>query len=193
MERLTAEKTESYKQILTYILVTRGPQILAYKRGTFNRVEDYLRGAHCIGFGGHVAYGDRSLFNAEHDLGLMDNAARELSEELELPSSDKVRIRNREGLEIIGLLNDDSSPAGRRHFAYILRYTVTDDHAWARPKRGEKAITQLRWLNLNQPSSFSLRDFEYWSQLCLRTYYHDFVTSQPSYLIRRKHQLISDN
>jgi dephospho-CoA kinase len=31
-----------------------------------------------------------------------------------------------------------------------------------------------------------LRDFEYWSQLCLRAYFAEYVQAEPSYLIRRK-------
>lgn len=185
IERLQAEQNEGYKQVLTYIMVTRGSQILAFRRGTFNRVEDYLRGSHCIGFGGHVAGADRNIFNATGDLGILSNAARELSEELNLPPEDMKGLRSFKGLKIVGLLNDDSSPAGRRHFAFILRYEVVDSPRWDKPMRGEKSITQLRWLDLDA-STVQLREFEYWSQLCLREYFPRFVDAQPSYVIRRK-------
>jgi len=75
-------------------------------------VEDFLKGAHCIGFGGHVTESDLTLFNAA-DFGLVDSAVRELSEELSLPLTDRERLRRHEGLTIIGLINDDSSAVGR--------------------------------------------------------------------------------
>jgi predicted NUDIX family phosphoesterase len=116
--RLEAEADNEHKQILTYIMVLRKRQLLAFKRGTYNRVEDFLRGSECVGFGGHVAEIDRTLFNIR-DLGLIDNAIRELSEEIKLPEKDIARLRTRRGIRIVGLLNDDSSPAGRRHFAFL--------------------------------------------------------------------------
>lgn len=186
MARLEAEEDNNHKQILTYILVSRRNKLLAFKRGTYNRVEDFLRGSDCVGFGGHVAQTDRTLFNTD-DLGLIDNAVRELSEEIVLPNKDLKRLQSRKGLKIIGLLNDDSSSPGRRHLAFVLKYEVSNDPSWDRPVRGEKSITQLRWI---KPASASLWDFEYWSQLCLREYFPKQVRTLPSYLIRHKKPLI---
>ncbi len=186
--RLVAEDDESYKQVLTYIIVTRREEILAFRRGVFNRVEDYLRGSMCIGFGGHVSETDLSLFNADRDLGLIDSAIRELSEELSIPDKDLQRLKALRGIKIVGALNDDSSPVGRRHFAFVLRYEVSDDPGWDHPTRGEKSVTQLRWLDLGSPT-FKFREFEYWSQLCLREFFRSSESTQPSYLIRRRKPL----
>lgn len=185
--RLEAEEDNNHKQILTYIMVSRRNKLLAFKRGTYNRVEDFLRGSNCVGFGGHVSEVDHTLFNTR-DLGLFDNAIRELSEEIKLPGRDLIRLQTRRGLKIVGLLNDDSSPPGRRHFAFVLKYEVSNDPSWDRPVRGEKSITQLRWV---QPASLSLWDFEYWSQLCLREYFPKQVRTLPAYLIRHKKPLVS--
>ena len=76
----------------------------------------------------------------------------------------------------MGILNDDSSEVGRKHFAFVFRYHVKDSPTWNNPIRGEKAITQLRWLDMDPPK-FSIRGFEYWSQLCLRTYFKTVVAS----------------
>ncbi len=189
MDRIQAEQDDEHKQILTYIMVTRQAQVLAYKRGSYNRVEDFLRGSHCIGFGGHVSLSDRNLLDLDQ-MGLVQCAIRELSEELTLPPEDKRRLSSLEGLSIVGLLNDDSSPTGRRHFAFLLRYEVSNDPAWKKPLRGEKSITQLRWLDAASPH-VSLWDFEYWSQLCLRTFFPDLVQAQPRYRIQRKTPLKS--
>ena len=183
--RLQAEGDNEHKQVLTYIMVSRKRQLLAFKRGTYNRVEDFLRGSECVGFGGHVAEVDRTLFNI-HDLGLIDNAVRELSEEIKLPEKDIARLRIRRGLRIVGLLNDDSSPAGRRHFAFVLLYQASSDPSWQRPIRGEKSVTRLRWV---KPSALSLWDYEYWSQLCLREYFQKQVRTQPAFLMRRRKPL----
>jgi predicted NUDIX family phosphoesterase len=185
---MSAEGDESYKQVLTYIIVVKGRKVLAYRRGVFNRVEDFLRGSMCVGFGGHVSEADLSLFNMNRDLGLIDSAARELAEEISLPIRDLERLKAPGGIQIIGALNDDSSAAGRRHFAFILRYEVSDDPAWDQPQRGEKSITQLRWLDLSSPQ-LNLWEFEYWSQLCLRRFFSDSVRAQPSYLITRRKTL----
>jgi predicted NUDIX family phosphoesterase len=188
MSRMDAEQNESFKQVLTYVLVTRSSQILAFKRGTYNRVEDYLRGSHCVGFGGHVSELDRTLYNMKTDLGLADNAKRELFEELDLPKGDKERVAQGTGLEIVGLLNDDSSITGRKHFAILFRYHASEDREWDSPRRGEKSVTQLRWLDLKS-LNVQLREFEYWSQLCLTEFFPSSVRAQPSFLIRRKARL----
>jgi predicted NUDIX family phosphoesterase len=188
LDRIPAEQDDHNKQVLTYILVTRGAKLLAFKRGTFNRVEDFLRGSHCVGFGGHIAESDLTLFNTA-DLGLFDSAIRELSEELLLPNLDVERLSRREGLTLVGVLNDDSSPAGRRHFAFLFRYEVSEDAQWNRPERNEKSITQLRWLEPNE-GNVSLRQFEYWSQLALRSFYPTSVHVEPAFLVRRRRPFI---
>ncbi|RKH53372.1 hypothetical protein D7Y23_03420 [Corallococcus sp. AB050B] len=184
IDRWRAEEDEAHKQVLTYILVTRRGHVLCFKRGSYNRAAEFLRGALCIGFGGHLAESDLGLLNRD-DLGLSDSGARELSEELRLPPTDLKRLQTGSSLQLIGVLNDDSSPVGRRHFAFVFQYEVSDDPYWDAPIRGEKSITQLKWIspnNLNTP----MRHFEYWSQLCLRQYFPNLVTQQPSFHIQRR-------
>ncbi len=140
LDRSFAESDDDHKQVLTYILVTRGgDEVLCYQRGSYNRTEDMLRGlGGCVGFGGHVNAEDRDLF-ADDDAGILRAAARELNEELKLPTADKLRLAANKGIRVIGLLNDDSSPpVGRRHFAVLLEYKVSDDSYWDSPQRGEK-------------------------------------------------------
>jgi len=191
MNRLAAESDNDHKQILTYIMVRKDDRLLAYKRGTFNRVEDFLKGAQCIGFGGHVSEKDLNLFSSD-DLGLIESAIRELKEELDLPASDLQRLYSGHNLRVVGVLNDDSSLVGRRHFAFILEYTVSENPLWFHPKRGEKSITQLRWLNLESPD-FSLWNFEYWSQLCIREFFSRSLRTQPAFRLRRRARLRPPN
>ncbi len=184
VDRIQAEKDESNKQVITYIMVTRGSSVLAYKRGYFSRVEDYLKGSHCIGFGGHVTQADLDLFSS-NDMGVTRSVARELSEELKLPEIDQQRLQKGIGLKAVGVLNDDSSIVGRRHIGLLFRYEVSDNRAWDKPERGEKAITQLRWIG-NESEPVPIWQFEYWSQLCLREFFSNLVNATPAFRILRR-------
>ena len=186
MDRMAAEQDENRKQLLTYILVTRGKQLLCFRRGTFNRVEDYLRGSLCVGFGGHVSESDRNLYNyLDLKAIILDNASRELAEELDLPEPDQERLKTNVGLRILGLLNDDSSSTGRKHLAVVLHYEVSESRDWNTPQKGEKSINQLTWLDSNNLPG-TLREFEYWSQLCLAEFFKKAIRNEPSFLIRRR-------
>ncbi len=185
IHRFDVEQNNAFTQILTYVLVCRGNSILAYRRGTYNRVDKFLQGALCVGFGGHVVETDLDLFNVD-TLGIFECASRELMEELELPSADAQRLRRREGLELIGIINDDSSDVGRRHLAFVMRYEVSSDPLWNRPQRGEKAITQLRWISAQEPGRVWLWNFEYWSQLCLREFASRLILVRPAYRLLRR-------
>lgn len=183
LNRSSAEADDDHKQILTYVLVTRGDDVLCYQRGSYNRTEDMLRGLGCVGFGGHVNAEDRDLF-ANDDAGILRAAARELNEELKLPTADRLRLAANEGLRVIGLLNDDSSSVGRRHFAVLLEYQVSDDAYWSTPQRGEKSINQLRWIG--RTDDVDLVRFEYWSQLALRTFAPHLINEGPAFHVLRK-------
>jgi predicted NUDIX family phosphoesterase len=183
LPRPFAEMTEDYKQIVTYVLVKRNGLFLAFRRGAYNQTADMLRGADCIGFGGHVNQSDHTLFSSD-DAGIADAALRELAEELKLPAEDVDRLRRGEGLTVVGLLNDDSSSVGRRHFAVILEYEVSSSELWDNPTRGEESITRLRWVGA-PGVPLDLDDYEYWSQLCLRQYAPGLVKTAPSFKLRR--------
>ena len=187
MDRLAAEGDIQHKQILTYIMVTRNGSVLSYKRGTYTRAEDFLRGSYCVGFGGHVTSYDLNLFSAG-DIGVSACAVRELGEELKLPELDRRRLENGIGLKVVGVLNDDSSIVGQRHFAFLFQYEVSDDLAWDNPERGEKSITQLKWLHKDS-APIQAWHFEYWSQLCLREFFAPLIRSAPAYRINKSRTL----
>jgi predicted NUDIX family phosphoesterase/dephospho-CoA kinase len=186
--RFDVEQDNELTQIVTYVMVTRRNALLTYRRGTYNRVDKFLQGALCVGFGGHVVEADSDLFNRE-TLGVYKCAARELMEELDLPSGDVARLRHGDGLSIIGIINDDSSEVGRRHLAFVMRYEVSQDPRWAQPSRGEKAITQLRWISLSEPEQVWLWNFEYWSQLCIREFAPGLVRVRSAFRLLRRSPL----
>lgn len=185
VERHIAEQDDLHKQVLTYVMVESRGRLLSYQRGRYNRVEEYLRGSLCVGFGGHVNERDLTLLNRVADQGVSDNARRELTEELRLPAEDMRRLSSDETLALVGVINDDSSAVGRRHIAFVFRYETSDAVQWSQPRRGEKSIRQLRWLDFER-ESIHLERFEYWSQLCLRAFFSKVVREQPSYQIRRR-------
>ncbi|MDP9334284.1 MAG: HTH domain-containing protein [Actinomycetota bacterium] len=186
LPRLDAEERDDVKQVLTYVLVTRGTSVLSYRRGVYNRVEDSLRGARCVGFGGHVRESDRSLFSDDF-AGISEGAVRELNEELKFNTLDRRRLSDGEGLRVVALLNDDSSAVGRRHFAVVMQFEVADE-SW-NPERAEKSITQLRWITPTDGPRLRLHEFEYWSQLCLREFFPDLLSGSPGFTLARRSRL----
>jgi predicted NUDIX family phosphoesterase/dephospho-CoA kinase len=179
MPRTQAETDSDYKQFITYTIIQSQTRILSFRRGQYNRAAAFLRGAQCVGFGGHVTENDLDMFTYQ-DHGIRANAAREISEEIRFkkgrPDIDPALI------EVMGILNDDSSDVGLRHLAVVLRYWTSPSADWDNPLRGEASVSQLRWIDLRRPK-LNLMDFEYWSQLCLRKFYAPSVTARPIYRI----------
>jgi predicted NUDIX family phosphoesterase len=182
--RTEAESIDDYKQVITYVLVTHGAKVLSFRRGTFNRAAAFLRGSLCIGFGGHVAESDLSIFSFA-DAGVRANAARELCEEVIVPGLPH-ELRP-EDVRIVGVINDDATEVGRRHVGIVMRYEVRDAdwNSWERVQRGEASINQLRWIDA-LGEAVEIVEFEYWSQLCWRTLFPVMVKAQPIYRILRR-------
>lgn len=189
MPRTAAETYDNAKQFVTYTIIQNQTRVLSFRRGQYNRAANFLRGALCIGFGGHVTETDMDIFSFR-DRGIRANAAREISEEIRFkdgrPQIDPSKI------EVIGILNDDSSDVGVRHLGVVLRYWAPDTDDWNHPVRGEASINQLRWIDLEKPS-LNILQFEYWSQLCLRKFYSPAVTARPVYRILRRRPFQQDH
>ncbi len=182
--RTTAEETEEFKQVITYVLVTHKKHVLSFRRGRFNRAAQFLRGSLCIGFGGHVTDEDYSLFTAE-DFGIKENAIRELMEEVKVEELETTILAER--LQFIGLINDNSTSLGRKHLAVVYQYEVPE-RDWGRWKDAsghELSINELRWID-TEAESVNLVEFEYWSQLCWRTLSPETVRAQAEFRILRK-------
>jgi predicted NUDIX family phosphoesterase len=182
LPRSVAETDDEFKQVITYTIIQYQSKILTFRRGLYNRAAKFLRGAQCVGFGGHVNENDRDLFSLD-DLGIRQNAAREISEELMLPAG-RPHL-NPDDLEFLGILNDDSSDVGIRHMAVVLRYWVDDWSQWKSVGRGEASINKIRWLDTLK-ETINLSEFEYWSQLVVRAFFKSSMEMVPSYKIQRK-------
>ena len=162
MPRLKAEETESVKQIVSYVIVRHRDKLLRFTRGKITTIYKYLYGEYSIGFGGHVDRKDWDLFSLE-DAGFLRSVMRELREEigvdLENWSEDDYELRT------IGVLNDDSSPLGRRHFAFVLLLDVKTDEFRKGHEfdKGEKSVNDLKLIELDSLSN-DFAGYEKWSK-----------------------------
>lgn len=182
LPRTLAETLDDHKQIITYTVIQYQSKILSFRRGLYNRAANFLRGAQCVGFGGHVSDADNTLFSFR-DSGIRQNAAREIWEELMLPKGrPQIEPIN---LEYLGILNDDSSDVGLRHMAVVLRYWVDDWNEWRHVRRGEASINRLQWVDTTK-ERLNLSEYEYWSQLVIREFFRTSLRMSPGYKIQRK-------
>jgi predicted NUDIX family phosphoesterase len=108
MERALAEKDTSFKQIIPYVIIEHQGRILSYQR-TKQGGESRLHLKHSIGFGGHINDTDHQPQSNILYTGML----RELNEEVFLPTLI--------GLQLLGGINDDSTPVGQVHLGVVFR------------------------------------------------------------------------
>jgi predicted NUDIX family phosphoesterase len=152
MSRAQAEINPNFKQIIPYVVITDGKNVLHYIRGK-DAGEKRLVAKGSIGIGGHINDEDHTLF----DFGLQafQNAVeREVCEELSI----EVKF----DAKPVGLINDDSTEVGRVHFGVVHLLSRTSGQV----KKNERVITQLKWLPLEGLKA-KREQMESWSQLCL--------------------------
>ncbi|MBM3861246.1 MAG: hypothetical protein FJ395_16590 [Verrucomicrobia bacterium] len=152
LPRTPAEMDPSYKQIIPYVVITDGENILHYVRGK-KAGEQRLVAKGSIGIGGHINDEDHSLF-ASGLQAFQDAVAREVREELTIEGTfDAVPV---------GLINDDSTEVGSVHFGVVHVMRRRADQV----RKNEQVITQIEFLPVEQLKA--RRDqMETWSQLCL--------------------------
>jgi predicted NUDIX family phosphoesterase len=172
--RIQAETDPQYKQVVSYVIVKKADSVLRFVRGKYTSVEDFLKGSYCIGFGGHVQKTDADswplLAALDNDSGYMNSLYRELFEELKLP-----REITAKRVRTIGALNDDSSAVGRLHFAFVHLLDITEVPVGeARTLRREKSVNQLAFVPITKLAE-EFEKYEYWSKLCIKTFFGDAV------------------
>lgn len=183
LPRPAAEIRNDLKQLVAYAVLrdTRG-RVLTYRRGHYSSAPSMLRGARCLGFGGHVLEDDaRNLFG-QSDGGVLQAAYREIAEELTgtLPTR----------LEQTGVIVDDSSPDGVRHLGFVLDAELPAQFAEAHSSR-ERAVNDLQFMT---PSDAWQRfhEFEFWSQLVLREFFRAERRSATTVVRPRRRTVDSD-
>jgi len=106
-DRARVEEDPSLKQIIPYAMVVRDGQVFRFRRRGGG--EQRLIGLASVGVGGHVNPPDAG------DV-ILDALDRELTEELYVPETRQV--------ELLGLLNDDTTAVGAVHLGVVARVTV---------------------------------------------------------------------
>ncbi|GAA3724698.1 NUDIX domain-containing protein [Salinicoccus jeotgali] len=149
------EEDPTYKQLISYAVITAGEETLVYKR-LEGGGEDRLHGLLSIGVGGHM--NDVPETGAINEK-LFINAARELEEEVGL-QEDAL-----EGIEVMGLINDDEDEVGRGHIGVVFKVEVDKDKVHAR----EEDTLELVWKDRSLLPK--MKPYESWSELIIRDAY----------------------
>lgn len=155
LPRSRAENSPDFKQIIPYAVLWHEGRVLHYVRGGASG-EKRLVAKGSIGIGGHINDGDESLF-AFDEAAYHAAVRRELAEELEItdPWSE----------EIVGLLNDDSTPVGQVHLGIVHFVRLSTPRVRAR----EKTLCDLRFLS--RPAlEQALPAMETWSQILVQNW-----------------------
>jgi len=159
VDRAEAEARDDIKQLISYILLEdHSGNILTYRRGAYSTSARFLKGSYCIGFGGHVIEEDVQSLFGYRDGGLVSCALREIGEELKGLSPRDLRL--------IGVINDDSSPNGLRHFAFVFRAQLPRSFQLSE-QRHEWAVGDLSLLTTTE-LWFRYHELEFWSQLLVQ-------------------------
>jgi predicted NUDIX family phosphoesterase/dephospho-CoA kinase len=170
IDRKDAEKNTDYKQLISYVLLTNSNQeILTYKRGSYSNAHSMIKGSTCLGFGGHVQDLDNIKLFSKGFGGVFDTAEREVSEELKgiIPKE----------LEIIGYINDESSPEGVKHLGVVLKGTIPEDFNIKLVGK-ELSVNGLTFMTVLQLWEH-FYEFEFWSHLIIRKFYSSSLTINP--------------
>ena len=152
LPRAQAEKDPSYKQIIPYVLLTHGDDVLHYIRGK-KAGEQRLVAKGSIGIGGHMNESDESLF-------ALDEAAYRAGVEREV--GEEILIEATFDDCIVALLNDDSNEVGQVHLGIVHIFRL----AAPKVEKREAMITSLAFLPKEE--LLARREaLETWSQICL--------------------------
>ncbi len=161
LERKVAENSLEYKQLISYVILTNEKgEVLIYRRGAYSNAHEMLKGSACLGFGGHVQNIDTErLFKGF--AGVFHTAEREVSEELKgvIPTD----------LEIVGYINDDSSPEGVKHLGVVLQGKIPKEFDIINVGK-ELSVNGLKFMTPTELYDH-FYDFEFWSQLVIKQFY----------------------
>jgi predicted NUDIX family phosphoesterase len=152
LRRAQAEQDPTHKQIIPYVLLAFGDQVLYYVRGK-KAGEQRLVTKGSVGIGGHMNESDESLF-ALDEAAYLAGVEREVNEEIKIDT----RFEDR----IVALLNDDTTDVGRVHLGVVHVFKL----ATPTVEKREAMITNLAFLG--KSDLLARRDsLETWSQICV--------------------------
>jgi len=116
LPRKRMETSPKWKQLIPYIVVTKGHQVFVTRRLPKGG-ESRLHGKISVGIGGHINDGDKKL----HANPIWGGMWRELGEELCLPGCKQIRPVP------IGVVNHDQDPVGKVHIGLVFHAPVNND------------------------------------------------------------------
>lgn len=142
------EEDPSYRQIIPYVVLTRGDEVLVLRR-LKKGGEKRLHGLLSIGVGGHI----NPVDEAGRGEVLMRGLRREVSEEVEIESE--------LSLEPVGVINEETNEVGSVHLGFMFRMEVSGE---VRVRETEK----LEGLWVKKSELASLREqMEGWSKIAM--------------------------
>lgn len=150
------EEDPSYKQLISYcILENENDELLVYERLTGGG-EARLHGLSSIGIGGHM----NQLDDTQIEGVLLDNAARELEEEV------GVKDVNPLNLNLVGFINDDDNEVGRVHIGLVFKLKVKASEVYV----NETDTLKIEW----KPENTLMQGAEYesWSRIIIESIYN---------------------
>lgn len=160
--RQDAEYDLSLKQFVTFSLITDGERFLIFQRGEYTTASKRLRGQLSIGFGGHVADEDFTLFD-EYGDAILANSSREILEELYLSSNYRDISDVSKHSRMLGFINVDTSADAKQHIACLVQFRYRSDFE---PGKNELSINGLSWVSKNM--LFENRGkFDHWSRIII--------------------------
>ncbi len=162
--RSQAETNPDFKQIIPYVVITDGKNILHYVRGK-KAGEQRLVAKGSIGIGGHindVDYKEPLLAFTKAPLLASTFGNQEFQDAVEREVREELSIQGVFDAKPIGLINDDSTEVGRVHFGVVHVLFCAPDKI----KKNEQVITQVEFVPIEELKS-KREQMETWSQLCL--------------------------
>lgn len=149
-DRSAAEQDFTSKQLIPYVIIVKGNQILQYKRGKSGG-EQRLHSLHSIGVGGHISNDDG---NGE-SIGYDDAMYREIREEVgyEVPVSPAIAIINTDAVEV-----------GKVHLGVV--HVIQLDEESSGAEGFEDCLNDPHFVTIEQLKN-GREFYEPWSQICI--------------------------
>jgi predicted NUDIX family phosphoesterase len=119
MQRVKAEETEEFVQLIPLFFVRKGREFLTYKR-TKRLPEKRLHGTRSINFGGHLQVDDFPTLFASDPNVVQESLQRELREELLFQPDEK-------GVRFFGAIYDQTNMFGRQHVGLVFEVTSNSE------------------------------------------------------------------
>ncbi|MDE5757776.1 MAG: hypothetical protein K2H85_04100 [Allobaculum sp.] len=145
-----AETDESYKQIVSYCLITNGDNLFITQRTT-KQTEKRLHNCYSFGIGGHISFVDTKDSNI-----VITGMLRELFEEVD--------IQCPYTYEFLGIINDNSSEVNSVHTGVC--FLVKLEKKMCTVKETEKMCGF--WIKKSETEQY-MDGLEYWSKILINS------------------------